>query len=33
LVERLAEREESDWTYIGRLRLEREKKLRDRKMC
>jgi hypothetical protein len=29
LVERLAEREERDWTYFGRLRLEREKKLRD----
>jgi hypothetical protein len=29
LVERLAEREERDWTCFGRLRLEREKKLRD----
>jgi hypothetical protein len=29
LVERLEEREERDWTYFGRLRLEREKKLRD----
>jgi hypothetical protein len=29
LVERLAEREERDWTYFCRLRLEREKKLRD----
>ena len=29
LVERLAEREERDWTYFGRLRLELEKKLRD----
>jgi hypothetical protein len=29
LVERLAEREQSDWTYFGRLRHEREKKLRD----
>jgi hypothetical protein len=29
LVERLAEREERDWTYFGRLRHEREKKLRD----
>jgi hypothetical protein len=28
-VERLAEREERDWTYFGRLRHEREKKLRD----
>jgi hypothetical protein len=26
LVERLAEREERDWTYFGRLRHEREKK-------
>jgi hypothetical protein len=29
LVERLAEREERDWTYFGRLRRERDKKLRD----
>jgi hypothetical protein len=29
LVERLAEREQRDWTYFGRLRREREKKLRD----
>ena len=29
LVERLAEREQRDWTYFGRLRHEREKKLRD----
>jgi hypothetical protein len=29
LVERLAEREERDWTYFGRLRHEREKRLRD----
>ena len=29
LVERLAEREEKDWTYFGRLRHEREKKLQD----
>jgi hypothetical protein len=29
LIERLAEREERDWTYFGRLRHEREKKLRD----
>ena len=29
LVERLAEREERDWTHFGRLRHEREKKLRD----
>ena len=29
LVERLAEREERDWTYFGPLRYEREKKLRD----
>jgi hypothetical protein len=29
LVERLAEPEERDWTYFGRLRHEREKKLRD----
>ena len=29
LVERLAEREERDWAYVGRLRHEREKKLRD----
>jgi hypothetical protein len=29
LVERLAEREERDWTYFGRLSNEREKKLRD----
>ena len=29
LVARLAEREERDWTYFGRLRHEREKKLRD----
>jgi hypothetical protein len=29
LVERLVEREEKDWTYFGRLRLEREKKIRD----
>jgi hypothetical protein len=29
LVRRLAEREERDWTYFGRLRQEREKKLRD----
>jgi len=26
---RLAEREERDWTYFGRLRHQREKKLRD----
>jgi 3-phenylpropionate/cinnamic acid dioxygenase small subunit len=25
----LAEREQRDWTYFGRLRHEREKKLRD----
>ena len=29
LVERLADREERDWTYFGRLRHDREKKLRD----
>ena len=29
LVERLAEREQSDWTYFGRLRQQREKKYRD----
>jgi hypothetical protein len=29
LIERLAEREERDWTYFGRLRNEREKNLRD----
>jgi hypothetical protein len=29
LVERLAEREERDWTHFGRLHHEREKKLRD----
>jgi hypothetical protein len=29
LVERLAEREQRNWTYFGRLRHEREKKLRD----
>jgi hypothetical protein len=29
LVERLAEREQRDWTYFGQLRHEREKKLRD----
>jgi hypothetical protein len=29
LIERLAEREERDWTYFGRLLHEREKKLRD----
>jgi hypothetical protein len=29
LVERLAEREERDWTCFGRLRHEPEKKLRD----
>ena len=29
LVERLAEREQRDWTYFGRLRHEREKKLRE----
>jgi hypothetical protein len=29
LVERLAEREQRDWTYFGRLRHEREKELRD----
>jgi hypothetical protein len=29
LVERLAEREERDWTYFGRLQHEREKRLRD----
>jgi hypothetical protein len=29
LVELLKEREERDWTYSGRLRHEREKKLRD----
>jgi len=29
LVERLAEREERDWTYFARLRDEREKRLRD----
>jgi hypothetical protein len=29
LVERLAEREEKDWAYFGRLRHEPEKKLRD----
>jgi hypothetical protein len=29
LVERLAEREQRDWTYFGRFRHEREKKLRD----
>jgi hypothetical protein len=28
-IERLAQREERDWTYFGRLRHEREKKLRD----
>jgi hypothetical protein len=33
LAERLAEREERDWTYFGRLRLEREKKLRDPQEC
>jgi len=33
LIERLAEREERDWTYFGRLRQEREKKLQDPKMC
>ena len=29
LVERLAEREERDWTYFGRLRHERDEKFRD----
>ena len=29
LVERLAERQEMGWTDFGRLRHEREKKLRD----
>ena len=29
LDERLAQREERDWTYFGRLRNVREKKLRD----
>jgi hypothetical protein len=29
MVERLAESEEREWTYFGRLRHEREKKLRD----
>ena len=29
LIERLAEREERDWTYFGRLRHEQEKRLRD----
>jgi hypothetical protein len=29
LVERLAEREERDWTHFGRLRHQREKKYRD----
>ena len=29
LVERLAEREERDWAYFGRLRHEWEKRLRD----
>jgi hypothetical protein len=33
LVERLAEREERDWSYFGRLRIEREKKLRDPQRC
>ena len=29
LIDRLPEREERDWAYFGRLRHEREKKLRD----
>jgi hypothetical protein len=29
LLERLAEREQRAWTYFGRLRHERGKKLRD----
>jgi len=29
LVERLVEREQSDWTYSGQLRQQREKKYRD----
>src|SRR5216684_4525680 len=29
LVERFVEREQSDWTYFGRLRQQREKKYRD----
>jgi hypothetical protein len=29
LVERLADREERDWTHFGRLRHQREKKFRD----
>jgi hypothetical protein len=29
LVARLQEREQSDWTYFGRLRQKREKKYRD----
>ena len=34
LVERLAEREERDWTYFGRLRLERgERSFEICKMC
>jgi hypothetical protein len=33
LVERLAERKQWDWAYFGRLRHEREKKLRVRKIC
>ena len=32
LVERLAEREERDWTYFGRLRLERRRSFEIRKM-
>ena len=33
LVERLAEREERDWTYFGRLRHERKRSFEIRKMC
>ena len=29
LIEQLAEREQRDWTYFGRLRQQREKKYRD----
>jgi hypothetical protein len=33
MVERLAAREEWDWTYLGRLRHERRRGFKIRKMC
>ena len=33
LAERLAEREERDWTHVGRLRREREKKASRSARC